>query len=43
MITVHLFASAAMLLILASFVNPDVMLGRFLAMQFAGEGRPSSA
>ena len=34
MITIHLFASAVMLFLLAFAVNPDVMMGRFLALQF---------
>lgn len=37
-VTLHLFASAIMLLILAFTVNPDVMMGKFLAIQFFGYG-----
>ena len=33
MVTVHLFASAIMLFILAFTVNHDVVMGRFLAIQ----------
>lgn len=38
MVTVHLFASAIMLFILAFAVNRDVVMGRFLAIQFFGYG-----
>ena len=36
--TVHLFASAIMLFILAFAINRDVIMGRFLAIQFTGYG-----
>jgi len=38
MVAVHLFASAIMLFILAFAVNRDVVMGRFLAIQFFGYG-----
>ncbi len=37
-VTVHLFASAIMLFTLAFAVNRDVVMGRFLAIQFLGYG-----
>lgn len=38
MVTIHLFASAIMLFILAFAVNREVVMGRFLAIQFFGYG-----
>lgn len=38
MVTVHLFASAIMLFFLAFSVNGDVVIGKFLALQFLGYG-----
>ncbi|MBI5932779.1 MAG: hypothetical protein HY867_03640 [Chloroflexi bacterium] len=37
-VTVHLFASAVMLFILAFATNHDIVMGRFLAIQFLGYG-----
>jgi hypothetical protein len=37
-VTVHLFASTVMLFILAFAANQDVVMGRFLAIQFPGYG-----
>ena len=34
MITIHLFASAIMLFLLAFAVTPDIVMGKFLALQF---------
>ena len=38
MITIHLFASAIMLFILAFSASQNIMMGMFLAMQFLGYG-----
>ena len=38
MIAAHLFASAIMLFILAFNANGDIVMGRFLAIQFFGYG-----
>ena len=37
-VTVHLYASAIMLFILAFATNRDVVMGRFLAIQYFGYG-----
>ncbi len=37
-VTIHLFASATMLFILAFMDDGDAVMGRFLAIQFAGYG-----
>lgn len=37
-VTVHLFASTIMLFVLAFAANRDVVMGRFLAIQFFGYG-----
>lgn len=38
MVTIHLFASAIMLFILAVDTNQNLLMGKFLAIQFLGYG-----